>query len=569
MTHTGVVCVLLLAPMAQAQMTEKQKIADLEGLASIYAKNYAPYDWKKAAYDFDLFDLRPWVERVKETRDDYEFFDVLMEYVASLRDGHTTMLVPSSFSATLGLTVDVYDGKVLIDSINRFYLPQERFPFVIGDELVSVDSVGVEEWIGRLRKYYPAGNERTSRRSAASAIAVRNQSRIPWVNKLGESAEVVVRLASGELATYTLKWQKSGNPIDFAGPVPDLIRGRGLREAPAEARGEDDVLAPWQKPLEKLMEASAAREDWTALGVGEQAPIFGLPAGFEQRLGRSASDVFYSGRFSAEGLRIGFIRIPSYSPAVTTSLALANFEREVQWMQENTDGLVIDDTRNPGGSVSYVEELCRRLIPQTFRSIGFEVRATLAFVDPFQQSAQLAKQTNQPEWIVQGLEERAKVVAEAYRQNRGKTPPVSLTNPWMDLEPARSASGQVVAYTKPMMVLVDEFSSSGGDMFPATLADAKRVLVFGYRTNGLGGSVVNWTDGLNYSEFGTRVTVTLMVRKETVKSPDLPEAPLVENIGVRPDVEYDYMTRENLMTRGQAYVAAFTRAMVDHIRKSQ
>lgn len=41
------VCLLALAPLAAAQLTQKQRIADLESLAAIYAKNYAPYDWKK------------------------------------------------------------------------------------------------------------------------------------------------------------------------------------------------------------------------------------------------------------------------------------------------------------------------------------------------------------------------------------------------------------------------------------------------------------------------------------------------------------------------------------------
>ena len=320
---------------------------------------------------------------------------------------------------------------------------------------------------------------------------------------------------------------------------------------------ENDLLAPWQRPLEKLMNVSVDRDDRMVLGVGAQAPNFALPSGFELRLGRSSGEVFYSGRFQAEGLRIGFIRIPSYSPPIAATQAVAAFEREIVWMQENTDGLIIDDTRNPGGSVSYVEELCRRLIPYQFRSIGFEVRATLAFVSPFQQALQQAKAANQPEWMIQGYEERAKRVLEAYQQNRGKTPPVSLTNPWLDLEPSRSANGQLTAYGKPIMVLVDEFSSSGADMFPAIIQDAKRALVFGYRTNGLGGSVMDWPDGLPYSEFGTRVTVTLMIRADNVTAPGLPAAPYVENIGVRPDVEYDAMTRENLMTQGKPFVDGF------------
>jgi hypothetical protein len=43
----------------------------------------------------------------------------------------------------------------------------------------------------------------------------------------------------------------------------------------------------------------------------------------------------------------------------------------------------------------------------------------------------------------------------------------------------------------------------------------------------------------------------------------------VENIGVRPDIAVDYMTRDNLLTRGQSFVNAFTGAMVDLIAKSQ
>ena len=36
------------------------------------------------------------------------------------------------------------------------------------------------------------------------------------------------------------------------------------------------------------------------------------------------------------------------------------------------------------------------------------------------------------------------------------------------------------------------------------------------------------------------------------------------NIGVRPDVVVDYMTRTNLMTAGAPFVQAFTQAIVKH-----
>jgi len=59
-----------------------------------------------------------------------------------------------------------------------------------------------------------------------------------------------------------------------------------------------------------------------------RAPIFSLPSGFQQRLGRIAADFFYSGVFQADGLKIGFIRVPSYTPPSST-VALQQFEDEM------------------------------------------------------------------------------------------------------------------------------------------------------------------------------------------------------------------------------------------------
>jgi len=56
-----------------------------------------------------------------------------------------------------------------------------------------------------------------------------------------------------------------------------------------------------------------------------------------------------------------------------------------------------------------------------------------------------------------------------------------------------------------------------------------------------------------------------MLRREPIVTAEYPTAPDVENIGVRPDVEIDYMTRDNLMNRGTAFVAAFTKVMLERI----
>ena len=95
------------------------------------------------------------------------------------------------------------------------------------------------------------------------------------------------------------------------------------------------------------------------LNFGSPVPIYGLPAGFRLRLAGGASEFFVTGTYMAEGKTIGFIRIPSYWPP-SSALMTQIFEREIAFFQDNTDGLVIDDLRNPGGIVAFGERLLRR-----------------------------------------------------------------------------------------------------------------------------------------------------------------------------------------------------------------
>ncbi len=60
-----------------------------------------------------------------------------------------------------------------------------------------------------------------------------------------------------------------------------------------------------------------------------------------------------------------------------------------------------------------------------------------------------------------------------------------------------------------------------------------------------------------------------MIRKTPTITMDFPPAPYVENIGVRPDVEIDYMTKDNLLQRGKPFVDAFTAVIVDWIAKNK
>jgi hypothetical protein len=58
------------------------------------------------------------------------------------------------------------------------------------------------------------------------------------------------------------------------------------------------------------------------------------------------------------------------------------------------------------------------------------------------------------------------------------------------------------------------------------------------------------------------VTQMLTVRPEAQAVPGFGTTRYLENVGVWPDIEYDYQTRENLLGNGAAFVDAFLKAAV-------
>jgi len=582
------------APHAQDALTARQRTADLNQLASFYAKNYAPYEWKRDVFGFDLFNLTPWLRQIHGA-DDLDFQEALIDYVASLNDAHDYIAFPTIFSASLGLSLDIYDGKVLIDAINRATLPTSQYPFAIGDEVVAVDGRPVQQIITSFRKYAIAANHRSTDRTAASRIVSRSQQIMPHIPELGQSAFVVIRqAATGVTNTYSLPWSKVGIPVTSQGPVPSpgrwasLRRSSGIQTGAGESQapdlgaaessgvtlpaspalyevagvaGTDNTLPSYMRPVAPLLNASVGQGYYSVLNFGGRFPIYSPPPGFVLRLGASANDFFLSGTYVANGIRIGLIRIPSMSPP-NVALALQQLDQEIAFFNDNTDGLVVDVMRNPGGLISFVEAAAQRFVPTPFKTMGFEIRATAAWLFSFASQLTSAELSNAPPEIIQNLRNVYNEVLTAYNENRGRSVPVSLNSTGsLTLAPVPNA------YTKPLLVLVDEFSASGADMFPAILQDNQRGPIFGMRTMGAGGSVVGF-NATAYTESFFRITVSLMNRGHLVQAPGLPPAPYIENIGVQPDIVQDYMTVANLLSGGAPFRDAFTNAIASLVRQT-
>jgi uncharacterized protein (TIGR03437 family) len=560
-----VFCVAGVTAPAQ-NLTLAQKQSDFQFLASLYATYYAPYEWKKQLLGFDMLNIKPWLDRVAATKTDLDFYEICVEYVASLADTHDTFSLPSDFLAQLGVIGDIYDGKVLIESINRTLLPLARFPLAVGDEIVSIDGTAIEQLLKDFAKYAAfKGNPISIRRSAATRATSRPQSVMPHAPDVGVSAKVVVRRQSGALETYDIPWTKTGTPLEV-GPVPSPNARAHALAPPSDARAIGSNEPDYMSLLNQYTHSGVNASETGVLGLGARNPVFlaGFPATFTRRLGGNAADFFYSGTFKYEDLTIGYIRIPNYAPP-SNPVALQQFEREIDFMNSNTNGLIVDEMRNTGGNLCFGEDIAARLIPYQFHATGFQLRAYWTRVLGFYNSMIAAKAAGAPQDVIARYEMIYNAMAAANAQQRGLSETLPLCTSSLNRDPATDASGNIIAYKKPLMFMVDEFSLSTADSVAAMIQDAGRGILYGMRTNGAGGNNTSYDAG-PFSEGFTGMTLALQVRKGPVRTPDYPTTAYIENVGVRPEWTRDFMTKDNLLQNGAPFVKGFLDGMAGYIR---
>ena len=265
---------IFLASAAAQNLTPSQKEADFKYLASLYQTHYAPLAWKKQLFGFDPINIRPWLDKVTAAKTDLDFYEVCAEFISSMNDTHVQFTLPSDFTAALGFGVDIYDGVPLIDTINRTLLPISRFPFVNGDQLLSIDGEDAMALAAKLAKYVPQGNPRASLRQGAQRLTSRSQSRFPHAPDLGETATVIIKRQNGSEETYFIPWSKTGTPM-VAGPVPSP---KSVANARRSVGGYADPLLELQNSGVPLLQQDGVN------GYGARNPIFlaGLPSGYNR-----------------------------------------------------------------------------------------------------------------------------------------------------------------------------------------------------------------------------------------------------------------------------------------------
>lgn len=488
---------ILILPFSYASrdLTTDQKLSDLTQLVSQIKSGYGPKNYKKEKLNIDIDVLqKKYSSLIAKTAMNSEFYYLMLKFAAEFKDSHFRVTLPTNFETFLGFTTDLVEDRVVIDEIDRKILPLSKFPFKKGDELISMDKKRINIVLEELIPYMGQGHSLTAKRRAAFQIANRRAAKVP-----AQSGKVKLEIKNqNEMSTRVIElaWLNRGTYTD-------------------EFESNFKFVAPRKSTI-----------NYDLINIDEQDRCLGrskikIPASGSILI----KEPFVAYTYSSNKGLLGYIRIPHYSPeaqgqeANAKEVRFSQYEKIIQEMESKTVGLIIDQTHNCGGSVDFMQRILSLFMMKPFKPLQFELLATKGSLVDFE------------DWATD-MDHQSREYSEY--SNVINLVKDSWLNGKTYLTPKTSLSGEKlrnpnkIHYTKPIIVLIDELSASGGDAFPALIQGYGRAKLLGVRTMGAGGHVADEAS-LNYSQIKITMTKSLFYR---------PDGVAIENNGASPDIPY-------------------------------
>lgn len=528
--------------------TQKGTQDALNFMHSVYDAVYAPTEWKKSFANWDLDrEYQTAITKTEQKGDDMSVLDgrrILMDFIYSMRDYHVSIRFVSTSTSTLPFTVRSADGKYFIVNIDREKLGEDIFPFAEGDEVVTFGGRPVDDVVQEIRHNVTENVPETDQALAELNLTSRKMGR-GLIPEQGPVTIGVRKSGSDNVQSRQLIWDYKVEDVPVA-------------KSALRSVDEEDFKKPMMPRFEMSAEKDLTSEN--PHGIGAKNSF--LPTLGETIWESAEDDYFQAYIYRGENNKmIGVVRIKSYSYSSDSDddyiKAVTAFSTIVNRMEKFTDALVIDQLNNPGGSVFYLYALASTLSPEPLRTPRHIMSIT-------PQNVLECVNTQNQLRDVKTDEEARKALGETIHGYPVNLQVAQFFKSYCATMQEDWSAGHTLSrhywiggvdhlnpypkgtYSKPILVLVNELDFSGGDFFPTIMQDNGRAKIFGTRTAGAGGYVLEYQfpNFLGVDRF--RVTQSLAQRVN--------ENP-IENLGVTPDIPYQ-MKASDRQNNYKDYVTA-------------
>lgn len=504
-----------------ASSVQDQMKTDLDIIGNFLEIQYAPLKWKEKQgwrLKEEIAKAKSQVDQ-KKSISQHDFHAILHNFFKSLHDYHTTVQFLDRAVANLPFTIRGAENRYFISYVEKEL--EYLYPLEVGDELLSVNGRPVHEviWDLQLEQYGTVG-EGTDRSLAEIFFTHRSG----FIGHEFPAGMVMIQFkpkSQSKLATYQFEWSTEEEHVSH----PDQN---------------------WQKLLLSPLLGSLNRDAYTSF-----VPLLGSKI-WESQLAHAY--LFQKDN----GKMIGYLRLADFQGGKEE---IQVFEEILTFFESKADALVIDQVNNPGGSLFFMMAFASMLgqplvLPAECVSISQEELAVAKHLIPLLKLVATDEDAKKllgeelsgfpmTEKFARSLLTYYQLIIDTYQKNKNVTAPACLYG--MDyIEPHPS-----VAYTKPILLLVNELSFSCGDLFPAILQDNHRAVIMGMPTAGAGGYVLQATFPNRFGIAGYTYTSSVIERVD--------RKPL-ENLGVIPDIVYK-VTAQDLQNDYQDYKKAVLKAL--------
>ncbi|MBI3551049.1 MAG: protease-like activity factor CPAF [Elusimicrobia bacterium] len=557
---------------------QSAKLRSLKQIVSIFTEHYAPIEWKQRHRGVDFvaeYQKARAKVLAKPGMSQHEFQGILADFVASAQDYHAGISFFSTEKAGLPLMILGAGGKHYIAYVDRTKLSPAEFPYEPGDEVVSFGGQSVSALAASFTKV-PNTPETDAR---LAEMKLTNRSRRSGAQVPQGGVELVVKTGDGKSHASKLDWNYQPELIPTDVPQRGVVLGpetdNGLaspgapvpapapRPAPRSAvrqlleRFLPSMAHPMAGPFSEL--AAASPDNGFMIG-GKKTYVPALGTVVWELPPQIAAQVPFVVKIykDAAGRKLGYVRIPDYMGGGNTDAAAQLFEKLVEKLQAETDGLVIDQVNNPGGNMFYMNDLLsmltdkplavakhRLMIDESDAAMAAEILKQASDPGIMQEMEQVLQEMMQgftagPKAMLQPLVDYAHFVLSELKAGR------RLTDPTYIFGVSQIEPHPTTRYTKPIVVLINELDFSAADFFAAVMQDNKRAAIFGVRTAGAGGAVKSVEIPNQYGIEHLAYTWTIAVR---------PGGKPIENLGVQPDEHYA-ITADDLRSGFAGYAKA-------------